>query len=399
MTSADEYTPEQPEFRPMWEALSQEARTRRYALAVQREAWVKAVASRPPDQSERAAVRDMPGVDRTSLRRWTRAYEQLGFDGLIDLRYPVGTPPTSSEVREHVCTLRRLDPSIGVGEICIRVKNDLNQTTSETSVKRFLNKGGLSRASGRGRGPVRIGQSKLELGGMKLLEAAFEETGYLKAMTDTLVSLVAAEIPAESTETVDRTGRDEYGRIAPGYNERNRKEPGASIGPAFESVVEKAERKDMTRLHIAGATPEVIERKLLALTTCHILGNGRWDGLRTERGRLLGELCGFEYMPSTLDLMMRELKYLGAADALWETHGVKWSGLTAQWGTPTQAAVLFVDVNVKPIWTDLFSQSSKVSSTGRIMPSIETVWFHTGYGVPVLCVTKSGRAPEPSPHF
>jgi hypothetical protein len=32
------------------------------------------------------------------------------------------------------------------------------------------------------------------------------------------------------------------------------------------------------------------------------------------------ELCGFAYMPSTLDLFSRELKYVGVSNTLWEVH-------------------------------------------------------------------------------
>ncbi len=41
----------------------------------------------------------------------------------------------------------------------------------------------------------------------------------------------------------------------------------------------------------------------------------------------------------------------------------------------------------------MFSQSSKVSSVGRVMPSLESVYFHSGYGVPLWMVTHSGRMP------
>jgi len=34
-----------------------------------------------------------------------------------------------------------------------------------------------------------------------------------------------------------------------------------------------------------------------------------------------------------------------------------------------------------------------VSSVGRVMPALETVGFHSGYGVPLWMVTHSGRAP------
>src|SRR5690606_23862149 len=105
------------------------------------------------------------------------------------------------------------------------------------------------------------------------------------------------------------------------------------------------------------------------------------------------ELCGFAYMPSTLDLFSRELKYVGASGTLWEAHAQLWLKQMATWGNSRYAAVLYIDETTKPVWTDLFSQSSKVSSVGRVMPSLESVCFHSGYGVPLWMVTHSGRMP------
>jgi hypothetical protein len=55
--------------------------------------------------------------------------------------------------------------------------------------------------------------------------------------------------------------------------------------------------------------------------------------------------------------------------------------------------VLYVDETNKPVWTELFSQATAVSSVGRVMPGLEVVSFHSGYGVPLWMVTHSGRAP------
>ena len=98
-------------------------------------------------------------------------------------------------------------------------------------------------------------------------------------------------------------------------------------------------------------------------------------------------------MPSTLDLFTRELKFLGVASTLWEVHARCWLAQTKAWGDPRSAMVLYIDETNKPVWTELFSQSSKVSCVGRVMPSLEVVAFHSGYGVPLWQVTYSGRAP------
>ena len=67
---------------------------------------------------------------------------------------------------------------------------------------------------------------------------------------------------------------------------------------------------------------------------------------------------------------------------------------TRQWGERHRsAAIFYIDGTNKPVWTDLFSESTAVSCVGRVMPGLEVVAFHLGYGVPLWMATYSGRAP------
>jgi hypothetical protein len=169
--------------------------------------------------------------------------------------------------------------------------------------------------------------------------------------------------------------------------------PGDEIGPGFGSVADKRKNKEPERYHLNQVSPAIIERKLYGLLVSPLLGSGRWDGIRVPRGELLGELCGYPYMPSTLDLFTRELKFLGVSATLWEVHARLWLEQTKSWGDERAAAVLYIDGTTKAVWTERFSESSKVSANGRVMPSLEVVAFHSGYGVPLWQVTHSGRAP------
>ena len=393
MAGIDEYQPARPEWRELWQRLPQASRERRFAAARQREAEVKVLTARAPGESERAAFRRLEGTVRTSLRRWQKRYAKYGFDGLVDWRLPPGIPPMPLEMRVTVCALRRADPNVNVGVIVEHLSKHHHFATSETTVKRVLREEGLARRRGPADGAEHSGKRHLELGGMKLVEAALEETGYLKALSATVAKQLEKVASPESSKPVDRTGRDEWGRFLPGYNERYRKRSDEAIGPGFASIDSKREGLDPSRLHVSGAPQALIERKLLALMTSPLLGGGRWDGIRVARGALLEELCGFAYMPSTLDLFSRELKYVGVSSTLWEVHARLWLEQTATWGSERNAVVLYIDETNKPVWTELFSQSSKVSSVGRVMPSLESVCFHSGYGVPLWLVTHSGRMP------
>jgi len=361
--------------------------------ARERERSLERLTKRRKGESERAALRRLlPGVDRSNFRRWKQRFEEHGLDGLFDWRMP---PPSAmtAEVRSAICTLRRADPQVGVESIVEHIATHHGMTTNATSVKEVLREAGLARR----RGPAaraQAGEVRLELGGMKLLEVAGVETGYLEALTrGVMAEREAAVEVTPGTTAVDTSDRDEEGRFLASYNERYRKGPEDEVGPGFASVEERRAGMDSERLHLNGARQQNIERKLLALLVSPLLGSGRWDGIRVPRGDLLGELCGYPYMPSTLDLFTRELKYVGVSSTLWEIHARLWFEQTRRWGDERQAAVLYVDETNKPVWTDLFSEATAVSSVGRVMPGLEIVSFHLGYGVPLWMITHSGRAP------
>jgi hypothetical protein len=393
MDGFEDYQPQRPKWRELWQGLSQETRARHYSEALERKAAIEAVAARNPGESERAALRRLSGAIRSSFRRWKERYAKYGFDGLLDWRLPPKAATTPAEVRIAICTLRRNDPNIGVEAVVKHVAQHHQFNISETTVKLILREEGLARPRGRVAGDSRSGEQHLELGGMKLVEAALEETGYIRALSIAVGEQLAAVPPPESPAPVDTSERDDWGRFLPGYNERYRKGEGEDIGPGFVSVEHKRVGLDPSRLHVNGARLQIIERKMLGLMTSPLLGGGRWDGIRAARGALLEELCGFEYMPATLDLFSRELKYVGVANTLWEVHARLWLKQTAAWGDERNAIVLYIDETNKPVWTELFSQASKVSSVGKVMPSLETVSFHSGYGVPLWMVTYSGHAP------
>ena len=393
MDGVDGYEPQRPQWREVWKRLSPASRSRRHAAAVKREAVVKAVAARKPGESERAAVRRLSGTMRSSFRRWQQRYGKYGLDGLVDWRMPPPMPTMPPEARAAICTLRRMDANISVATMVQHLALHHHVKASETTIKRVLREEGLARRRGPTLGDDNSGERHLVLGGMKLVEVALVETGYLRALSVAVSEQLQAVPSPESVVPVDNSDRDDWGRFLPSYNERYRKGEGDEIGPGFASVERKRVGLEPSRLHLSGAQLSIVERKMLGLMTSPLLGGGRWDGIRAARGALLEELCGFEYMPATLDLFSRELKYVGVASTLWEVHARLWLKQTAAWGNERDAVVLYIDETNKPVWTELFSQASKVSNVGKVMPSLETVCFHSGYGVPLWMVTHSGRAP------
>ena len=390
----EDWQPDDPGCLATWARLLPETRRARFEEALCRLDALREVTRRPAGESERKAIaRVVTWAHRSSFRRWQDRYWRVGFDGLLDWRVaPASRLPV--EARAAICTLVRADPGISVEAVVAHVQQFHDFKTSETKVKQVLREEGLNRPRGRRPGQGKAPEQRLELGGAKLLEVAAVETGYLAALAKGIEEHARELEKPRWAFGRDTEGRDEYGRFTSSYNERFRKQPGDVIGPGFDSVELKREFKDPAHLQITQVKPETLERKLMALWYSPLLARGgRWDGIRVSQGELLDELCGYAYMPATLERFTGELKYAGVADTLWEIHARKWLELTSDWGEPKWASVLFVDGTTKSVWTRLFSEATKVSNVGRTMPGLETVAFHSGYGVPLWMLTYSGRAP------
>jgi hypothetical protein len=99
MDGLDDYQPQRPKWRKLWQSLSQETRAKRFSDALERQAAIEAVAACEPGESERAALRRLSGTIRSNFRRWKERYAKHGFDGLMDWRLPPKVPTIPGEVR------------------------------------------------------------------------------------------------------------------------------------------------------------------------------------------------------------------------------------------------------------------------------------------------------------
>jgi len=73
--------------------------------------------------------------------------------------------------------------------------------------------------------------------------------------------------------------------------------------------------------HHAYKTSTTVVKRVLQT---HGLARRLWSGVWCSCLAMNEELCGFAYMPSTLDLFSRELKYVGVSNTLWEVHARIW---------------------------------------------------------------------------
>jgi hypothetical protein len=121
---------------------------------------------------------------------------------------------------------------------------------------------------------------------------------------------------------------------------------------------------------------------------------GRIEDLYAPQGQHLKELCGYDYMPETLRKVVSEWALAGLGLELQRAQASTWQKISlSRWELDYQAAVVYVDNNVKPLWTRIFTKSTKVSSTGRVQPAIVNTYVHSGAGTPIHFESHSGSAP------
>jgi hypothetical protein len=228
---------------------------------------------------------------------------------------------------------------------------------------------------------------------MRLLETGARASGLLPELATGIADLVGALKPGNADVGPDLSGRNEDGRFISGYNERYRKLDG-DLGPGFASVNSKRATKNAKRFKISQVSLEVLERKFWALIALPVFTSHGLEQLRAPIGASMEEVCGFPYMPETLQKMLRELKFAGIAFELWEIMARVVLRAHQQWhgGVGPIIVIFYIDTSAKPLWTDKFTKSGKVASNGRVMPCLQAVLVHTGVGVPIYMETFSGRA-------
>ncbi|MHC5062179.1 MAG: hypothetical protein ACYTFK_14035, partial [Planctomycetota bacterium] len=345
-------------------------------------------------ESDRQAFkRILPDIPRSTLLRWVKAYNKNGFDGLIRWTMPP-RKRVPLEIRTAICTLRQADQTIKVEAIIAHIFKHYQFSIGKTAVRKILHDEGLAQPRGRDPGTPHLFEKPLECGSTILVDVMDVHYDLTESVTRGIEAVRDDCLKnAPKGRPVDTSGRVEHGHFSGAYNERYRKKPGDTIGPGFVSIDIKRQDKDLHRLHLNTMSHDVIHRKVIASVMKPLISADHWDNLRAPQGNLLHEICGFPYMPSTVELFCRELKYLSVASTLWEVNARLWLETLRKTSDKWARQIFFIDGSSKPCWTELYSESTRVCSVGKIMPGLEVVCFHLGNGIPLWMTTHSGRMP------
>ena len=341
----------------------------------------------------------VPHSKRSATLRDLQKYRQEGFEGLNNRRTP-RDPEIPTWVREAIEVARVANPSLSLEEVEAILEQKVHQTPSRSTIKRIWKSVGLQRRAGR---PAQraglkteVKVEELEAAGFQLVRAAEAETGAVDPLVETVVAL-AEELPEPGpVPLAEQPLRNEQGQRTARYNQARRKAAGELIAPPHRTAEEKAEQRDLGRLQFRNQRRETIARKVWALVSLPAVTpvNGRIEDLRGPQGRPLVEMCGYAYQAETLRKVVSEFSVAGLGPLLQQTQAETWHSVSrARWENDYRAHGVYVDNNVKPLWTGFFTKSTKVSSTGRVQPALTSTFVNTGVEIPIHFETTRGAAP------
>ena len=390
------YEPENEYLQRIKDRISPQSWNRRVAKARKLEKVVKVIVGRiDGGESQDSAIRaETKPSQRTKMLRLLKQYGEDGFEGLFDRRTPRERKATAEE-RNVIEALRLADPNVSVERIQQVLEKKFGQAPSEATIKRTLAEAGLERPAGRP--PKADGVQVEELGaaGLELIRVAEAETGAVADLVEAVVD-VANQLPDPGeVQAEDRAHRNKRGQFKVGYNRARRKKRDEVVAEAYRTAEEKAEQKDLGRLSFRRQRSETIEAKMWALLSTPVLTFGnRLDELYGPQGKFLEGICGYAYMPETLRKMVSELTVAGAGYVMQQVSAWTWHRVSVErWDRGYRALVVYVDTVGKPLWTQMYVKSTKVSSTGRVQPALVSTFIHTGAGSPIYFETHSGTAP------
>jgi hypothetical protein len=347
----------------------------------------------------KAIAAKLPAFRRSWALRWLPRYRAYGVEGLIDRRLPRESSMTD-DVRIAIEEAYRGHPGVTADEVVEQLLGKgVPCLPSRDRIDRDL-RGARARARcARLKTQDMQDEEVIDLpfAGGELLLAAEVETGAVCALTAEVVALGREAVEASGGQQPERDcdDRDDKGRFTAPYNHKRKREEGEEIASYLRSAEEKAEGRVRSWPRFVREQPCTIEAKLLTLVFEPLVSRVQgWDGLRSPEAAGLAPLTGFAYMPSTLAKFTSALAVSGGGARLLEVTGKIWHEVAQQrWNEGGAMAALYLDNNMKDVWSSLFTKAGKVSRLNRVMPAIAVTYAHTGAGTPLVLGVQSGSAP------
>ncbi len=325
---------------------------------------------------------------RAQYYLYRKTIEERGLEGLTDLRSKGNHLKFTDEIKNFVKGLLNHNQSIISEDIQRVIQNEFGTSISIIMINNFRRENNLCLILPQKEQPLK------ESGASEIAIALALETGIIDVITESICFAVEKVKKSERfKESVinpkDHPDLRSKGRFTPEYNNSPQVRE-----LRFKSIDEKIDKKRFDAMRIFSLTRESIKRYTLALFTLPIVtSNGRVRSVDNPRGNALEYLCGFNYKASTLDMHVRDLKYLQMSNLLIETTAKFWIDF---WSSRNKSdnifACYYIDGNTKALWSSKPCHKGKVTMLGRVMNCLEQVFIHDGQGHPLYFQTFNGHA-------
>jgi transposase len=325
----------------------------------------------------------------TQYYHYKKAIEEKGIDGLIDQRNKGNHLKFTEEIKNFVKGLLNRDRSLTSENVEKEIYKEFGISISITAINDFRRENNLTL--------IRTKEdfiSVKESGASEIAMALAKETGIIDAITDSICFAVEKMKGSQKFKESALNPKDHSDlRIKGKFTKEYNKSPQVS-SLRFKSIDEKIDNKRFNSMRIFSLTRESIMRHTLALFSLPIVtSNGKVRSIDNPRGNALEYLCGFNYKASTLDMHIRDLKYLQMSNLLIETTAKFWIDF---WNSRTKTdnifACYYLDGNTKALWSSKSCHKGKVAMLGRVMNCLEQVFIHDGQGHPLYFQTFNGHA-------
>lgn len=240
--------------------------------------------------------------------------------------------------------------------------------------------------------PKAVKQENGVIAGFELIAALAIHLGWTKHTAQEITTVIDAQANEKAgRQTADKCGRNAKGQFTKRYNQR------PSVRKMrFASIELKRLKKDIRRMDLFNTSLKNIERKVLAILALPLVTlNGQVRQVDTALGNALKGFCGYNYKQATLDLFLRELKYLGVSEQLLGGQVRFWYDKWQLYSSELKLPFLcyYIDGNTKPVWSKFRVMQNKVTMLGRVMGCLEQVFVHDCFGHPIYFETYCGHGP------
>lgn len=237
-----------------------------------------------------------------------------------------------------------------------------------------------------------VKKDKISCAGFELIAALAIHFGWTTHTAQCLMEVITSQREqVEPNESVDKNGRNASGQFTGQYNQRS-----SVRQMRFASIEIKRLNKTLERMKIFSTSRKNIERKVMAILALPLVTlNGEIRHVNAAFGNTLHFFCGYNYKQATLDMFLRELKYLGVSQQLLVGQVKFWHSIwkTSESDLELPFLCFYIDGNTKPVWSSKRVKQNKVTMLGRVMGCLEQVFVHDCFGHPIYFETYSGHGP------